>query len=308
MGASASATAPPEQGVTRYGIIGGSGVQVEGREQLKLSTPYGDCLVAFLDDNKQIAFVNRHLCTTLDSSGKATYAPPHEVNYHAMIWALVVVCGCKGVVALGSTGSLNTKDVPVGSVVMPDDYYMVRPEAMTFWGDAKIGSFAAPENGVGRIHYTPADANDEAWMTLRKRVQAAMAPVLGELPDGKVKLAKGQTPQVWPCMGKPDALDACVYVNSIGPRFETRAEIRSYQPIGHIVGMTCAREWALCEELMVPYCLVCFCDNACNGLSTHPKGALQEYLDHKTSILEVTSLVVDKLVAALSSEPQEKKE
>ena len=28
-----------------------------------------------------------------------------------------------------------------------------------------------------------------------------------------------------------------------GPRFETRSEIRSYIPHGHIVGMTCANEW-----------------------------------------------------------------
>merc|ERR1712100_656947 len=94
--------------------------------------------------------------------------------------------------------------------------------------------------------------------------------------------------------------DSIVYVNSIGPRFETRAEIRAYQAVGHVVGMTCSKEWALCEELEVPYCLVCFCDNACNGLSTHPGGALQEYLDHKQSIASVTSAVVQQLVKEFS--------
>lgn len=40
-----------------------------------------------------------------------------------------------------------------------------------------------------------------------------------------------------------------VYVNTVGPRFETRAEIRSYRGIGHVVGMTAGHEWMLCEEL-----------------------------------------------------------
>merc|ERR1711972_1143062 len=142
-------------------------------------------------------------------------------------------------------------------------------------------------------------------------MQAAVVPALQQLGD-KVKLAHGQTEKTWP-MSHSDSpgkthKDSVVYVNSIGPRFETRAEIRAYQNVGHVVGMTCAREWMLCEELAVPYCLVCFCDNACNGLSTHPGGALQEYLDHKKSITEVTSSVVKLLVTGLpsSSEPAAK--
>jgi purine nucleoside phosphorylase len=289
----------------RIGIIGGSGVQLTGQEPWTVETPFGPCLLSALDEEKKVLFASRHMCTAIDSTtGKSTYAAPHEVNYKALIWALAVESNCKGgIIAMGSTGTLDPERIPVGSVVMADDYYMVRPEPLSFWGHASIGSFEAPANGEGRIHYTPADPSDEQWTSFRRRVQSALQPLLAGFGDS-VRLAAGQTNELWPCAhslspGK-DLNDSIVYVNTIGPRFETRAEIRAYQGVGHIVGMTCGREWALCEELSVPYCLVCFCDNACNGLSTHPGGALQEYLDHKKKISSVTSAVIQKLVDQFS--------
>mmetsp|Transcript_76114 Transcript_76114/g.199638 ORF Transcript_76114/g.199638 Transcript_76114/m.199638 type:complete len:195 (+) Transcript_76114:2-586(+) len=187
---------------------------------------------------------------------------------------------------------------------MADDYYRVRPSPLsTFWGNEKIGSFAVPDgNGVGRVHFTPADALDERWLDLRKVVQEILKPVPPLYAD-QVKMAKGQTPESWPCIGdhKPGAEleDSAIYVQSEGPRFETRAEIREYRNVGHFVGMTCGREWALVEELCLPYVLICFCDNACNGLSTHPRGALEEYKEHKEAVLGITSAVVEALVTGL---------
>lgn len=292
--------------VLRYGIIGGSGVQLEGKDPRLVETPFGPCLVSVMDNDGVVLFASRHMCTTIDENGKPKYAPPHEVNYKAMIWALVVESGCHGgVVAFGSTGTLHPETVPVGAVALADDYYMVRPEPITFWGHEKIGSFAVPENGgVGRIHFTPANTIDQEvqWTKFRQQIQTMLQPMLANLGD-KVKLAKGQTPEIWPGVHSltpgQDLANSFVYVNSIGPRFETRAEIRAYRAVGHCVGMTCGREWALCEELCVPYCLICFCDNACNGLSTHPGGALEEYLEHKSKIGEVTAAVVQRLIEAL---------
>jgi len=300
----AAAAAPAAPTVPRFGIIGGSGVQVEGVEPWLVKTPFGECRLAALDAEKRVLFASRHHSTSFDmATGKPTYAPPHEVNYRALVWALVVESGCSGIVALGSTGSLHPERIPVGSVVMADDYYMVLPEPVTFWGHEKVGSFADPDSaGVGRIHYTPADTMDERWLAFRRRVQAAVQPVLVGL-EGKVRLAQGQTPELWPMVHGTapgaDLATSLVYVNTTGPRFETRAEIRAYRAVGHVVGMTCGREWALCEELHVPYCLVCFCDNACNGLSTHPQGALQEYIENKKAITQITSRVVEAVTAGL---------
>mmetsp|Transcript_2503 Transcript_2503/g.6289 ORF Transcript_2503/g.6289 Transcript_2503/m.6289 type:complete len:304 (-) Transcript_2503:45-956(-) len=293
-----------DSGPSRIGIIGGSGVKVADAKPWRVETPYGDCLLSFLDEAKQLVFASRHHCTKVSvESDTAGYAPPHEVNYHALVWALVVEARCtRGIVAFGSTGSLDPVRVPIGAVVMPDDYYMVRPEPVSFWGNEKVGAFDVPSGGVGKIHLTPADVLNERWCGFTAEVQAILAPLYAKLSE-KVKLAEGQSAQIWPCVHsiKPGttADDSLVYVNTIGPRFETRAEIRAYAKVGHVVGMTCAREWALAEELQVPYCLVCVCDNACNGMSQHPGGALQEYLDHKTAIADVTGAIMHTLVKGL---------
>jgi len=63
-------------------------------------------------------------------------------------------------------------------------------------------------------------------------------------------------------------LDSGVYAQTLGPRFETPAEIRSLAiQGGDIVGMTCAHEATLCRELGLPYAVLCIIDNMANGIS-----------------------------------------
>lgn len=289
--------------VPRSAVIGGSGVSVTGGSVFSVQTPFGLVVNAsFLDEGKRVLFLNRHLCTHIDeTTAEVRYAPPHEINYQAMVWALRE-CKVERVVALSSAGSLLPKDVPVGSVVMPDDYYMVKPEPMTFWPHPGIGTFAAdPSKGdVGRMHFTPANMEDASWVNFRSEVQKMLHPVLTSAATEvrqKMHLAEAQTRVTWPCFSKDQP---CVYVNTVGPRFETRAEIRSYANLGGaVVGMTCGYEWTLCSELMLPYALVSVVDNACNGLSTYPGGALQEYLDHKKEISLLTAALVEAVVQGL---------
>jgi len=279
-------------------------VSVTGKDLFSVQTPFGLAVnLSFLDEGKQVLFLNRHLCTHVDeSTGEVRYAPPHEINYQAMVWALQE-CKVRRVVALSSAGSLLPDVVPVGSVVMPDDYYMCKPDPVTFWPHPAMGAFApeASKGQVGRIHFTPANLEDEAWTSFRQEVQKMLNSVLAggakEVRE-KVKVGKEQTEGSWPgySSDKP-----CVYVNAVGPRFDTRCEIRSYRALGGaVVGMTCAYEWTLCSELMLPYALVSVVDNACNGLSTYPGGALQEYVDHKKQIAVVTAALVDALVQGLT--------
>ena len=61
-----------------------------------------------------------------------------------------------------------------------------------------------------------------------------------------------------------------VYIEAVGPRLETRAEIRFFQTTGDIVGMTLASEATLCMELRIPYASVCSIDNYCNGVTRKP--------------------------------------
>ncbi len=56
---------------------------------INVSMERNSCLLSALDADKRVLFASRHMCTTIDAAtGKATYAPPHLVNYKALIWAL----------------------------------------------------------------------------------------------------------------------------------------------------------------------------------------------------------------------------
>jgi len=275
-------------------------VTVAGEERFSFKTDLGMLInISFLDADKRVVFVNRHLCTAMDADGKATYAPPHAIDFHVILLGLKKL-NVQGVCAIGSTGSLRPEEVPVGSIVMPDDYAFVLPSPITFWGKVPMGTFAPEGVQEGKIHFAPASGDDKAWVEFRAWVQQALSPVLAAQKD-KIKLAPGQD-GVWPCV-KDTSVGNDVkvsYVQTSGPRFETRSEIKVYRELGHIVGMTCSAEWTLAQELCLPYVLVCAVDNSANGLSLHPGGPVQEYLDHKGAIAEVTKALVDTLSSALS--------
>jgi 5'-methylthioadenosine phosphorylase len=56
------------------------------------------------------------------------------------------------------------------------------------------------------------------------------------------------------------------YIQTTGPRFETRAEIRVLSGWGELVGMTMAAEATLAKELGLEYAALCLVDNYANGV------------------------------------------
>ena len=273
---------------------------VSGSEQYCFKTPLGWLInISFLDPQKRVVFVNRHQCTSMNPEGKACYAPPHVIDFHVIMIGLKKL-NVKAVCAIGSTGSLRPDEVPVGSIVMPDDYAFVLPAPVTFWGKIPMATFQPGADEEGKIHFAPACPDDRDWVAFRQWVQATLSCVR-EVHREKIKCAPGQD-SVWPCVDSTDVSIAprICYVQTTGPRFETRSEIQVYKTLGHIVGMTCSSEWTLAQELCVPYVLVCAVDNSANGLSLHPGGPVQEYLDHKGAISEVTATIVETLTKALS--------
>ena len=177
--------------------------------------------------------MDRHNSTNIAEDGKPTYAPPHDVNFHSIIWALKHL-NVKGVIAIGSTGTLHPKEVhagtprsaasstraraftvivvhhnkpnqleqdhqrkasenratpantlccsvaaallsqvPVGSLLMPDDYFCVLPTPVTFW-PYKVGAMEPGAGEVGRIHFAPAGDFDAPWTTLRSWVKQTL--------------------------------------------------------------------------------------------------------------------------------------
>jgi 5'-methylthioadenosine phosphorylase len=64
--------------------------------------------------------------------------------------------------------------------------------------------------------------------------------------------------------------DGGVYWQTIGPRFETAAEIRLLAAHADVVGMTVASECVLAGELGIAYAAVCVVDNLANGIGAAP--------------------------------------
>jgi len=60
--------------------------------------------------------------------------------------------------------------------------------------------------------------------------------------------------------------DGGVYWQTLGPRFETRAEIRLIAAHADVVGMTIAAECIAAAELGLEYAALCMVDNLANGL------------------------------------------
>jgi 5'-methylthioadenosine phosphorylase len=73
----------------------------------------------------------------------------------------------------------------------------------------------------------------------------------------------------WGAGGVP-LRDGGVYWQTIGPRFETPAEIRLLAAHAELVGMTIASECVVARELGLAYAAVCVVDNLANGIGPAP--------------------------------------
>jgi 5'-methylthioadenosine phosphorylase len=110
-----------------------------------------------------------------------------------------------------------------------------------------VGSIVCPDDFIAlqrgttifedaRGHSTP--GFDSAW---REQVLSASGAIEGLLEEG-------------------------VYWETIGPRFETPAEIRMIAAHADVVGMTIASECVIAGELEIPYAALCVVDNLANGI------------------------------------------
>ncbi len=76
----------------------------------------------------------------------------------------------------------------------------------------------------------------------------------------------------------PDAKDG-VYIQTRGPRFETKVEIAHYAVFCDVVGMTAASEITLANEMEIPVAAVCMVDNYANGVGNAGKLAYADLLE-----------------------------
>ncbi len=64
-----------------------------------------------------------------------------------------------------------------------------------------------------------------------------------------------------------EVVDGGVYVQSRGPRLETKAEIKMYAEFGDVIGMTLGTEATLAREMELEYAAIASVDNLAHGLS-----------------------------------------
>jgi 5-methylthioadenosine/S-adenosylhomocysteine deaminase len=155
------------------------------------------------------------------------YSPPHLINTRAILSALKTL-GCSTIIAFGSVGSLN-RSLPVGTLVIPDDFFDLTLKPVSFYDYSKQGH-------IGGSAFTE---------SLRKEVISVLTAA-----NLSVNL-----------------VDNGCYAQTVGPRFESAAEIKLLALQCDVVGMTCAHEAILAREIGLNYSLICMVDNYANGLN-----------------------------------------
>ena len=91
------------------------------------------------------------------------------------------------------------------------------------------------------------------------------------------------------------ARDSGTYVQTLGPRLETPAEIRMLAQFGDVVGMTMASEATLARELGLAYAALCSVDNYAHGLSEKPLSFAQIKSDQRRNEERVRQVLLTAL-------------
>jgi 5'-methylthioadenosine phosphorylase len=116
-------------------------------------------------------------------------------------------------------------------------------------GELPVGSLLCPDDFVA-LHLGPSTFAD---------AQAHTAP-------GFDRRWRGEVIEAWRAGGQAPH-DGGVYWQTLGPRFETPAEIRLIAPHADVVGMTIASECVVAGELGLAYAALCVVDNLANGVA-----------------------------------------
>jgi 5'-methylthioadenosine phosphorylase len=98
---------------------------------------------------------------------------------------------------------------------------------------------------------------------------------------------------------KSQLVDGGVYAQTIGPRFETPAEVRALARVADVVGMTLAAETVLAKEAGLAHAAVCSVDNLANGLADEAL-SVEEYRRGRDKTAEALAAALDSALPALT--------
>ena len=96
----------------------------------------------------------------------------------------------------------------------------------------------------------------------------------------------------------PEAVKKGTYVQTDGPRLETRAEIMALKDLGDVVGMTISSEATIANELSIPFAAVCMVDNFCHGLGAEEL-SYEYILEKSRTNKETTEKIFEDIIERL---------
>jgi 5'-methylthioadenosine phosphorylase len=106
--------------------------------------------------------------------------------------------------------------------------------------------------------------------------------------------------EAWRATGGTELVDGGVYAQTIGPRFETPAEVRALARVADLVGMTLAAETVLAREAGLSYAAVCSVDNLANGIAEEPL-TVEEYRRGRDETAKALSAALEAVLPALAT-------
>jgi 5'-methylthioadenosine phosphorylase len=106
--------------------------------------------------------------------------------------------------------------------------------------------------------------------------------------------------EAWRDRSETGLIDGGVYAQTVGPRFETPAEVRALARVADIVGMTLAAETVLAREAGLAYAAVCSVDNLANGIAEDPL-TVEEYQRGRDETAEALEAALATVLPALAT-------
>jgi 5'-methylthioadenosine phosphorylase len=105
----------------------------------------------------------------------------------------------------------------------------------------------------------------------------------------------------WDSLTQTKLEDGGIYAQTLGPRFETPAEVRALGEVADMVGMTIAAEAILAGEAALGYAAVCTIDNLANGVLDTPL-TIDEYRRGRDRTARVLAEGLGYVLPALTKE------
>ena len=104
----------------------------------------------------------------------------------------------------------------------------------------------------------------------------------------------------WRELNATELVDGGVYAQTIGPRFETPAEVRALARVADVVGMTLAAETVLAGEASLAYTAICSVDNLANGLWDQPL-TVEDYQRGRDLTAQALQAALEAVLPALAT-------